>query len=84
MGNKSREINIKDKKNAQFDNYNKVFTFENLYNSALKCKRNVGWKGSVQTFMNEALSNVAKLTEELENREFKITHRYNFNTYERG
>lgn len=84
MGNKSREINNKDKKNAQFDNYNKVFTFENLYNSALKCKRNVGWKGSVQTFMNEALSNVAKLTEELENREFKITHRYNFNTYERG
>lgn len=84
MGNKSREINNKDKKNAQFDNYNKVFTFENLYNSALKCKRNVGWKGSVQTFMNEALSNVAKLTKELENREFKITHRYNFNTYERG
>lgn len=47
-------------------------------------RRNVGWKCSVQTFMNEALSNVAKLTEELKNRKFKITHKYNFTTYERG
>lgn len=85
MKDKSHKKNRhRDNKSAQFDNYDKVFTFENLYNAALKCKRNVGWKGSVQTFMNEALSNIAKLTEDLANRKFRITHKYNFNTYERG
>lgn len=71
-------------KNAPYDNYDKVFNFENLFSAALKCRRNVGWKGSVQNFMNEALSNVAKLADELGNRNFKITHKYNFTTYERG
>jgi hypothetical protein len=71
-------------KNAPYDNYDKVFNFENLFSAALKCRRNVGWKGSVQNFMNEALSNIAKLADELGNRNFKITHKYNFTTYERG
>lgn len=71
-------------KNADYDNYDNVFTFERLLSSANKCKRNVSWKGSVQNFMNESIANVAKLAEELSTRTFKINHRYKFSSYERG
>lgn len=71
-------------KNGDYNNYDKVFTFERLLSSANKCKRNVTWKGSVQNFMNEEIANVARLSEELSSRAFTINHRYNFSSFERG
>lgn len=82
--NQAKRASNRSIKNAEYDNYDKVFTFDHLCNAAKKCRNNVGWKGSVQTFMNEMYSNVEKIYNDLENRTFRITHKYNFSTYERG
>lgn len=72
------------KDNKEYDNYNNVFTYDNLLYSALKCKRNVTWKMSVQKFLMELFYNVFIIYQALINRNFKINSSYEFDLCERG
>ena len=71
-------------KNADYDNYDKVFTFEHLYDCGIKCAKGVRWKTSVQTFENDIGKNVAAIYRVLSNRTYKQKAFYEFDTVERG
>ena len=58
--------------NAEYDDFNKVFTYENLLRAAFLCKRNVNWKASVQNYMREVYYNVFIAYEDLKNRKFRV------------
>lgn len=70
--------------NTDYDNFDKVFSYDNLLKAALLCKRNVNWKASVQNYMRELHFNVYATYYELMERKFKIKSTYEFDTFERG
>lgn len=70
--------------NAEYDDFNKVFTYENLLRAAFLCKRNVNWKASVQNYMREVYYNVFIAYEDLQNRKFRVKSTFEFDTFERG
>lgn len=70
--------------NAEYDDYNKVFTYDHLLESAKKCKRNVGWKASVQNFFLELYYNVFVIYLQLVDKKFKIKTTHEFDIHERG
>lgn len=39
---------------ASCDNFDEVFSYEHLYKSYRKCRRNVAWKASVQKYITQA------------------------------
>lgn len=67
-----------------YNNFEEVFSYEHLLNSANLCKRGVYWKASVQNFMYEKEYNVNTIHNELMNGKFKVKHRYEFDIFERG
>lgn len=67
-----------------YNNFEEVFSYEHLLEAADLCRKNVGWKASVQNFMAEKEYNVSVLHNELLNGSFEVKHRYNFSLYERG
>lgn len=71
-------------KNKHYDNYDEVFSFDHLYQSARKCRLNVNWKTSVQAFENDIGKNVFNLYELLHRRQYKQGDFYEFDTIERG
>lgn len=64
--------------------YDKLFTFDNLYNAYLKCRKGVRWKGSTQRFIHNDLIYVSKLYNELKERRYKTYGFHEFNIIERG
>lgn len=44
----------KQKKVAPYDDFDKVFSYENLYGAYRKCRRNVAWKSSTQKYVTQA------------------------------
>ena len=71
-------------KNKHYDNYDEVFSFDHLYQSARKCRLNVFWKTSVQAFENDIGKNVFNLYDQLHNREYKQGAFFEFDTIETG
>lgn len=39
---------------SALDDFNEVFSYEHLYRSYQKCRRNVAWKASVQKYITQA------------------------------
>lgn len=81
---KQKRIDKRNADNKKYDNYDNVFTYEHLLESAKKCKRNVGWKASVQNFFFELFYNIYDIYHSLENKQFKIKHSFVFYIFERG
>lgn len=73
----------KDKYKDCFD-YEKVFTFENLYKAYIKCRANVGWKSSTQKYIVQAPLNVYQTYKKLMAGRYKSDGFYEFDLYERG
>lgn len=48
-----------------------IIDFDQLYDSASKCKRNVSWKPSVKAFMVSSVENCYQMSEELKNGTWK-------------
>ena len=71
-------------KNKHYDNYDEVFSFQHLYDSARKCRLNVSWKTSVQAFENDIGKNAYKLYQLLHERKYSQGKFYEFITVERG
>lgn len=69
---------------AEWDCYDKVFTYDHLYASYRKCRRGVGWKASVQRYGANATLNVCQTYAKLKNRKFKPGEFYEFDIWERG
>lgn len=65
-------------------NFDTVFTYENLYKSYKKCRRNVAWKSSVQRYITQAPLLVRNTYEELCLGTFKSDGFYEFDINERG
>lgn len=74
----------KQKQNQRHDDFNKVFTYDNLFRSYRKCRCSVRWKASVQKYIANAPLNVYKAYESLHNDTFKSDGFYEFDLYERG
>lgn len=81
---KAKRTHKRMKDNTEYDNYDKVFTYEHLISSANKCKRNVGWKASVQNFLLEMHYNVFVIYQSLVNRKYRPKISHEFDIYERG
>lgn len=75
------------KKQANFasnDDFDTVFSFGNLYQSYKRCRRNVGWKASVQKYVANAPLNVFETYRDLQTGKFKSPGFYEFDLFERG
>lgn len=64
--------------------FEQVFSFSHLYQSYRKCCLGVGWKSSTQIYRANALLNVAKTHEALQNGTFRSKGFNEFNIFERG
>lgn len=50
----------------EYDDFEKVITYDSLYQSARKCRLNVSWKDSVAKYMENVLEETLNLREELQ------------------
>lgn len=66
------------------DDFDQVFSYKNLYHSYKMCRRNVGWKASVQKYITNAPLNVYQAFERLQKGKYKPGSFYEFDVYERG
>lgn len=92
--NKRRELRYQRRKarreqklaerNAKYDDFDKVFTYENLWKSYKRCRRGVGWKTSTQKVMNKPITTLATIYTKLHNGTYKSRGFYCFTIIERG
>ena len=68
----------------KYDDFDKVFTFENLYESYKKCIKNVSWKPSVQKFILDDINNLVQLRISLITGTFRSRGFFEFDIIERG
>lgn len=64
--------------------FNEVFTIDNLTKAYKKCRRNVSWKASVQSYITEAPLEIYKAYEELQQDIYHTRGFYEFDLVERG
>ncbi|MBQ9229092.1 MAG: hypothetical protein IJ680_03505 [Paludibacteraceae bacterium] len=66
------------------DDFDKVFTYANLFDAYKKSKRGVNWKASTQKFTANAALNVFRLYDTLHNSVYRSPGFCEFDIYERG
>lgn len=66
------------------DNYDAVFSYDNLYKAYRCCRRGVSWKASVQRYISQAPLNVYNTYVRLQKGTYKSPGFYEFDIYERG
>lgn len=81
---KEKRLRRKQERNEQYGDFDKVFTFDNLYCAFKKCCRGVGWKASTQRYKANALQNVNDTLRSLHNGTYKSRGFYEFDLVERG
>lgn len=69
---------------SQYDDFDIIFSFDNIWKSSKKCFKGVGWKASTQKFRNSAISNLAEIYAKLKNGKYKSKGFYCFVIMERG
>lgn len=68
----------------QYDNFEDVFSFSNLYNGYQNSIKGVQWKASTQMYKSDALINIARDRQRLLNGTYKSMGFYEFDIFERG
>lgn len=81
---KARRDEKKRRLAEEYGDFNKVFTFENLYAAYKGCCKGVGWKASTQRYKANALLNVVDTLDLLRSGKFKSKGFYEFDIIERG
>ena len=84
---KKRKAERDKKKNefvSQFDDFEWVFSYDHLYDSYKKSRRNVSWKTSVKSYITQAPLLINQTYNELHNGSFQSDGFYEFNINERG
>lgn len=74
----------KQEKYAKYNNYDWVFSYRHLYDAYKKCRRNVGWKASVQRYITNAPLNVWNTYEQLRTGQYRTKGFFEFDVVERG
>lgn len=69
---------------APYDDFDRVFSYENLYEAYRKCRRNVAWKSSTQKYVTQAPLIVRRTRDALANGTWKSGGFSNFDICERG
>ncbi len=69
---------------GQSDNFDWVFSYEHLYHSYKMCRRNVGWKASVQKYITNAPINVYQTWQRLQAGKYRTGGFCEFDLMERG
>lgn len=69
---------------SKYDDFEKVFTYENLYKSYKKCRRGVAWKSSTQKYISQAPLLVYQTFKKLHQGKFRSAGFYEFDIRERG
>lgn len=83
--NRENARNLKrDKRVRDLDSYDKVFTYDNLYQSHRLCTRGVKWKASIQIYSANKCINIHETLERLKKREFYAMGFCEFDIFERG
>lgn len=80
---KKREEHRKERY-GQYNDFDTVFSFDHLWQTANKCYTGVGWKPSTQRYRNQAFSNVCDLYRRLKAGTYKSKGFYIFTIMERG
>ena len=83
-----RRVEARQKKKAEncagYDDFDTVFSYENLYKAYKCCRRGVAWKSSVQRYITQAPLNLLHTYSQLQSGRFKSPGFYEFDIYERG
>lgn len=66
------------------DNFEKVFSYDLLYESYRRCCRNVGWKASVQRYVAAAPLNIQRTRKKLLSGTYRCPDFFEFDIFERG
>ena len=69
---------------SEFDDFDKIFSYDHLYESYRKSRKGVSWKDSVQKYITNAPTEVEKTFQKLHNGKFKTCNFFEFNISERG
>ena len=70
--------------NKASDTMDAIFSFDNLYNSYLKCIKGVKWKQTTQEFMFNACFRIARIHKEIHSGQYKMDKMHFFKVCERG
>ena len=69
---------------AKYNDFEWVFSYDHLYRSFKKSRRNVGWKASTQKYISQAPLRVYKTHEQLLSGKYKSSGFFEFDIMERG
>lgn len=76
---------LKKRQNVEgYDDFDKVFSFKNLYDGYKNCIKGVQWKASTQIYKSNALINIADSRSKLLDGSYKSMGFYEFDIFERG
>lgn len=74
----------KQKRNQEYGDFDKIFTYEHLYHSYLMCRKDVRWKSSTQKYIANAALNLSNTYKKLHDGTFRSRGFYEFDLFERG
>ena len=74
----------KREKYPDADNFEKVFSYDNLYAAYKCCRKGVAWKASVQKYIAQAPTNLCATHYQLMTGRYKSPGFFEFDIYERG
>lgn len=81
---KQKRLDAKNRQRKQYDDFDKVFSYEHLSNAYRMCRKNVRWKSSTQRYIANAPLNIYETYAQLHNGTFKSSGFYEFDLFERG
>lgn len=81
---KAKRLERKRKLQEQYGDFDKVFSFKNLYNAYSKCRQGVMWKSSTKRYKANLLRNTYDLYTQLQDGTYKSKGLYEFDIIERG
>ncbi len=82
-----RKAQREEKRKSKYpdaDNFDKVFSFEHLWESYKKCRKSVAWKGSVQRYIFQAPIRVIQTRNKLRDGKYRCIKPHEWDTWERG
>jgi hypothetical protein len=81
---KAKRLEKQSKRLEVANDFDKVFSYENLYKSYKHCRKGVAWKVTVQKYIAEAPMEVYRTWLKLQQGIYKSPGFYEFDLYERG
>ena len=81
---KAKRLEKKRKLQEQYGDFDKVFSFKNLYDAFSKCRKGVMWKSSTKRYKANLLRNTYDLYTQLQDGTYRSKGFYEFDIIERG